>query len=306
MNPTDSRPLTAASWEIRTCATRGPNELLWGDYHFARDLAAALESLSRVAWVTRRRETCAERADVVVHLRGNCPLPPEPNAINILWVISHPDQVSNEELNAPYDAIFSASRIWPGNRRTGGTATPLLQATNQHRFRPHRPDQKHPASGRLLFVGNARNGSRKIVSDCLQIGESPLVFGAGWLDTLPSKLYGGHYLPNEDLPQAYGAARFVLNDHWEDMRTEGFVSNRLFDATAAGAQCITDEVDGLDDLFGRMARTYSSLVSLRRALDTPPMTMPDRRVAAASIGHLESFDQRAAVLIKAAEAALLP
>src|SRR5690606_31059764 len=87
---------------------------------------------------------------------------------------------------------------------------------------------------------------------------------------LPAEFLAATYLPNDRLGAAYGAAGVVLNDHWEDMRLEGFLSNRLFDAVASGARVISDEVSGLGDLFGRsvqVARTPRELVDLSSAAD---------------------------------------
>ena len=47
----------------------------------------------------------------------------------------------------------------------------------------------------------------------------------------------------------YASSRCVLCDHWEDMQRNGFVSNRIFDVLASGGCIITDEVDGLKEIF---------------------------------------------------------
>ncbi len=48
----------------------------------------------------------------------------------------------------------------------------------------------------------------------------------------------------------------MLNDHWDDMRDEGFISNRLYDALACGAFVISDHVDGIEEEFDGAVATY--------------------------------------------------
>ncbi|KRE35515.1 hypothetical protein ASG73_16400 [Janibacter sp. Soil728] len=249
--------------DIETSATRGPNELLWGDYHYAIALAHAFRQMGHTATVVRREEPQTRDADVVVQLRGTTPLPARDGALNVVWVISHPEEVGRDELLSA-DLVYAASRQWAPWADID--ITPLLQCTDAGRFHPSTAHVRHPAAGRLLFVGNARPGGRKIVNDCLQLGLEPLVYGAGWDEFIPSSLLGGHYLPNEQLPFAYGQAAWVLNDHWEDMANHAFVSNRLFDATAAGAACISDPVSGIDDIFDSSVRTYENLHQLEALL----------------------------------------
>ena len=54
----------------------------------------------------------------------------------------------------------------------------------------------------------------------------------------------GEGIPNHELARYYSSAAIVLNDHWDDMRAEGFISNRLYDALACGAFVISDHLDG--------------------------------------------------------------
>ena len=297
LSKSDAPPQLA--WDIATCATRGQNELLWGDYHFARDLSEALERQGQVGRVLRRGDEESDNADVVVHLRGTSPLQPRTNAQNILWIISHPNDVSRNEVFDRYDKVYAASSRWAGemSRRWSTTILPLQQAADASRFHPVDDEEPHRANGRLLFVGNCRANGRKIVQDCLTLGERPLVYGANWEGIIPSELIGDRYLPNEDLPRAYRQARIVLNDHWEDMRLGGFVSNRIFEAASVGAAIISDEIEGLSDLFGPLVRTYDSLGSLQTALETPWINNETRAKIATKIRSSHSFDQRARRLI---------
>lgn len=292
------------NWDIQTCATVGPNALLWGDYHFALDLADALERLDQRVRVLRWGDDATHDADVVVHVRGNRRLPVRIGAINLLWVISHPEDVHANELLDNYDRIFAASPAWAEDvsRRWGVDVQPLLQAVNSRRFSPDAAlsGDTHGASGRLLMVANARSGGRAVVRDAIAIGARPLVYGENWQDVVPPELIGGRYLPNEDLPAAYRAARIVLNDHWPDMLRWGFISNRLFEATAMATPVISDAIGGLVETFGALSRPYHDLESLRAAISSPWGTFDERLDTARAVRESHSFDRRALELMKVA------
>ena len=58
--------------------------------------------------------------------------------------------------------------------------------------------------------------------------------GTGLIDT--SRVMAEH-VPNDELRHVYSSAGIVLNDHWDDMREHGYISNRVYDALACGAPC---------------------------------------------------------------------
>ena len=112
-------------------------------------------------------------------------------------------------------------------------------------------------------------------------------------------------VPNDALAAAYASAGVVLNDHHEEMRRDGFLSNRLFDAVASGARVITDPVDGLAELFGPSVQPYTSVDDLRRlaTLADPDAVFGDlaaRREAAERVRTEHSFAARAARLVEVA------
>lgn len=290
-------------WDIQTCATRGPDELLWGDYHFAHDLAASLQRRGQAVRVLRIGDPATESADVVLHLRGNRPLPPRRGVVNILWVISHPDDVTSREILDEYDHIYAAGPPWAAemSRRWALPIDPLQQAVNTERFSPGVPKSAdHPAYNRLLVVANARRGARPVVVDAVTIGARPAIFGANW-DPEFSDLVEGRYLPNEDLPVAYRSARAVLNDHWPDMRRWGFISNRVFDVAASGTPVISDKMAGLQETFGPLVRQYDTLDALREAITRPWDGEQALEAMAEQVRAEHSFDRRAEVLIETAE-----
>lgn len=294
-------------WALKTSS---PGTLLgdrWGDTHFAEDLAEALRTLGQQVIVDRRsawdRPAAFEMDDVVLALRGLHRFTPQPGSVNMLWVISHPDLVSREELASGWDRVFAAGPAWAHERSEGMRIRidTLLQATNARRFVPS--DRESERDG-VLFVGRTRGQVRPVVLDAAEVAADLRVYGDdGWEQYLGRELVRGEVLNNADLPAAYAAARVVLNDHWSDMRRGGFLSNRLFDAAAAGARIVSDNVDGLDAVFAGQVRTYQNKEELRALLaDDSTMWPPSDELAAIARRTAESnsFMARAEVLLQAA------
>lgn len=290
-------------WTIVTSAPKGERADQWGDTWFARDLATALNDLGQQAKVVSRAGANTEardRDDVVVVLRGLRAITPRPqsSATWLLWIISHPEEVSADEVHG-YDAVFAASAHWSRAAELG--ARPLLQATNPARFVPGQSRD----SGRPVFVGSTRGEFRPIVRDCRRAGIDVDVYGVGWEAFLPAQEIAGTFVANAELPQVYASAPVVLNDHWADMAAEGFLSNRLFDAVASGARVLSDRAVGLEEVFGDAVRTYRDADELPGLLtgdlDAVFGSPAQRRAAAERIARDHSFQARARQLIAAVE-----
>ena len=292
------RPLR---WAVVVASPKPPEGDRWGDTWFGRDLVAALNRAGQDAHLVYRggaESVARDRDDVVLVLRGLRRVRPRRSGNTwLLWVISHPELVAADEL-AEYDAAFAAStQDWRG-------ATSLLQATDPARFTPA---AGVPGTGEpVLFIGSARGAGmeeeRPIVRDAIAAGAPIAVWGGGWEGRIDPRFLRGAFLPNGDVPAAYASAGIVLNDHWADMAAQGFLSNRLFDAVAAGAAVVSDEALGLTEVLPTV-RTYRTADDLR-ALLTDPGLLPsfdERAAAAAMVAREHSFDARAARLIAAVE-----
>lgn len=298
---------TQMRWSINIASIPGPRGDLWGDSYFAAALADALTDLGHRPVVFRHGAhsgPTAHQSDVVLTLRGLTRTHPQPGAVNILWVISHPDLVDVREVQQ-FDIIVSASPIWAQDmrRRSGREVEVIFQATDPRLFAPRAvSDQPGPA----LFVGGTRGQeSRPIVSGALEAGLDLTVYGPGWAGRLPEGVWRADYLENVELSKAYGAAGVVLNDHWPDMAAQGFVNNRLFDAVASGARVVSDHVEGIDQLFADSVRTYSSVAELA-ALCSPSglasfPSAAERISRAERVRREHSFRARAEQLLKLVE-----
>jgi hypothetical protein len=298
-----SRARPSRQWSVVVAAPKGPDGDQWGDTWFAQDVVDALERAGERARVVRRggaSSAAREDDDVVLVLRGlRRVVPRRGRATWLLWVISHPELVEADE-PADYDAAFAASAHWSRADDFGAPVAPLLQATAPERFRP---EAAAPDTGaRVLFVGSTRGEFRPIVRDALAAGVEVDLYGVGWEKYVSPDQVAGAGLPNADLPAAYAAAGVVLNDHWADMAAEGFVSNRLFDAAAAGTRVLSDRAVGVREVFGDVVRTYDEPAMLGPMLtgdlDDAFPARAERLALARHVAQEHSFDARVAVLVE--------
>jgi hypothetical protein len=281
----------------------------WGDYHFARSLAQALQRLgcrSRIDFLRSWGEADAE-CEVDLVLRGLERYAPQAGRPSILWVISHPDLVGPAEL-AAYDRIFAASHRlaerWSGG--LGIQVEPLLQCTDRDLFFADPADA--PRTGDVLFVGNSRNVFRPSVRAAIEAGMEPAVYGTRWEPLIDARYIKASIVPNAVVADLYRRAGVVLNDHWPDMQRAGILSNRVFDVLACAAPIVSDEMpdhpDGFSDLIAEFGPGRPIRPSIEHALNESPARRIRRRAFADVVRRDHSFDNRAAVILAAAQALL--
>ncbi|MFM6980179.1 MAG: glycosyltransferase, partial [Micrococcales bacterium] len=296
----------AQRWAIKNPAwanARGDN---WGDTFFVNDLVFALRALGHHVVEDRLQNwnrPSRKFDDVELVIRGKSAYQPSGKAKSILWVISHPELVTVEEVRS-YDLVFAASASWAAemSSRAGRKVEVLYQATNPARFKPAAVSSK--LKSQVLFVGRTRDVFRQVVEFAVRAKAKLSVYGGGWAEFIDSKYIKGDFLPNEQVPAAYASCELLLNDHWQDMREQGFVSNRLFDAAACGTRVLSDHIDGLDLLFSGLVQTYQSFDEFKKLVGDISAWPSDaqRKKIAAQVAREHSFAARAKVLSEAANA----
>ena len=117
-------------------------------------------------------------------------------------------------------------------------------------------------------MANSRKVHRRIVDDLAGTTHDLAIYGGDWTpDLVDPRFVKGEGVPNAELARYYSAAAIVLNDHWDDMLAEGFISNRLYDALACGAFVISDPVDGIEAEFDDAVATYVARAELGALID---------------------------------------
>ncbi|MGN6189459.1 MAG: glycosyltransferase family protein, partial [Conexibacter sp.] len=110
------------------------------------------------------------------------------------------------------------------------------------------------------------------------------VWGLGWGGLLPVGGLAGEHLRNDAVRRAYSSAALVLNDHWDDMRERGIVSNRVFDALACGALVISDHLPEIGERFGDAVLTYGTRAELHAQIGAL-LADPEQRAERAARGR---------------------
>lgn len=234
---------------IKTPVTKWRRARNWGDFHMAELLKLKLEDEGYHVLIQILPEWYNKEGqdyDIAIVFRGLSKYEPQPHQINIMWNISHPDMVTNDEY-ASYDKVFIASSYWTDqiSKKISSSVDTMLQCTDVGRFREPNEEDKKKYHKQLLFVGNSRGSLRKVIEDLLPTNLDLSVYGKNWNKLIPKKYLKGKYIRNDELHKYYGSADILLNDHWDDMRVKGFVSNRIFDGLASGAFIISDNVQDM-------------------------------------------------------------
>lgn len=291
--------------EIDICGAMPDDESkkYWGDQHFAVGMKKKFEKLGYKANVLPRdRWYDQSRAGYVIVLRGKNPYyrPMGDNRKYIMWNISHPDDVTIDEYNS-YDYVFFASQKMHDELASklhvpSGVAQQCVDDSAMVY------EEGHDKQYELLFVGNSRHVFRPILKDLIPTEHKLTVYGRHW-EKFPVQDYVvSDYMDNSKVGQAYHDAKILLNDHWDDMRENGIISNRIFDALAVGAFIISDDIPEIHELFGDNVVTYHGREDLKEKIDYY-LKHEEERDAKAKAGQKialngHTFRDRVAVMVK--------
>ena len=176
----------------------------------------------------------------------------------------------------------------------------LLQCCDPEVFYPEKNENLN--DNEILFVGSTRKVHRKIIKDISSTNHSFSVYGPGWDDFIDEKYIKGDFIPNEMLNQYYSSCKILLNDHWKDMKNQGFVSNRLFDALACETFVISDDLQEVDELFEGNVVTYESADELNEKinyyLDNDDERMDKAKKGSQIVLRYHTFDKRVEEIIE--------
>lgn len=245
-----------------------------GDFFLANDLRLGLEKLGYKAEY-RFREDYDDlklgNAGNVLYLKGYYNFEHLPNVADdgrkrvlYLYYVEGLNPAILKEADAV--ACASSKMIKELIKPVNGNAYYVPQFTNPERFKPAEKDEKKAYE--VLFVGsNHTRKGRKSVDYALQSGADLAVFGKFWEGYLEPQVIRGKYIDNDELYQYYSNAGIVLNDHREDMRYFGFVSNRIYDVTASGGFVLTDYLPEIEEIYGDSVATYKDFEEFKEKTD---------------------------------------
>ncbi|MEY3020273.1 MAG: hypothetical protein RLZZ272_1257 [Actinomycetota bacterium] len=307
----DAGPLRAALeglfaapwWSLRIGAPDTATARRWGDGPFASALARELRAQGAVARVTPASGWGRTDAtvDVVVTLRGRGVGPRGAGQREVLWVMSHPEDVSDAELDRADLVLAASARSARAlGARTRTTVRVLPQAADGRTFVPGDAD---PALAReVLFVGNSRGVARPVVLAAIAARLSVAIVGGDWQPFVRRRHVVARRAEGAALAARYRSAAVVLNDHWAGMREQGIVSNRVFDVLACGGVVVSDDVADVDRLLGGAVVTCAGPEevgpTVRRLLEDPVerRRRAERGVRIVREAHL--LEHRAAELVR--------
>jgi GT2 family glycosyltransferase len=283
------------------CGAKWKEKEHWGDYHFAQALAKELRRQGFIVRVDCREQWdigLSAADDVVLCLRGILPYSPKPHQANIMWVISHPDDITTAEVDR-YDHVYVASEFHCEHLKAVaqvGVET-LLQCTDTDRFKPRYVDDSQRGRSNPIFVGNSRGVFRQCVRWSVELEKDIDIYGGGWDQFVKDHRLKAKVLPNVSLPAYYESARAVLCDHWDDMKSFGYLSNRAFDVLACGSWLVVDDVRGIDGVLPGGYTVYRNREELGGLLDMSEHgTSEEKRRLAKWVRENHGFSHRAEVI----------
>lgn len=239
----------------------------WGDYHFAVALVKAFARKGIRARIDFL-DSWADQSptDINLVLRGLSEFKPVTSALDILWVISHPELILQNELSR-FDIVFVASKDLP-EESTYSQAKNLKylpQATDVSRFfpRPINPNYQSHA----LYVANSRKTERTAARLAKELGIELDVYGQHWEGLVPNEWIKGEFMANSELPNYYTNSEVVINDHWDSQSEYGIASNRIFDVLACNGNLLTDNLKSIPPDLLPFAVEYKDSVSFRDGLN---------------------------------------
>jgi len=277
----------AAEVVIKSTTNRGDVNI--GDYWIAEDFAKGFEKIGQTVEIDYRGEyhnAHSPEPKINVFMRGYTKFePPFPDGVNVLYVYypmafngDSKHKLSHKKLNQRakmpinssldddwqnYDVIGVASASYAEKLNQAGIkALYVPQFTNPEKFYP---DFNEKLQNDILFVGSNWH-DRTSLRYAIESGFDVAVYGFNWDGVVPTQMYRANYIPNDKLNQYYSSAKIVLNDHRPDMKEFGFVNNRIYDATAAGALVISDYMPEIEAVYEDSIPMYHTKEELNELL----------------------------------------
>jgi GT2 family glycosyltransferase/spore maturation protein CgeB len=269
------RVLTSDPYRVGITVTRDLPEAGYGDWYTAHELGHELERLGwQVSYLERYQDAWYDvdpTLDAVVVLLDLYDLRrvARPGLTTIAWVRNWADRWASHPWFDDYDMVLTSSATSAARVASQSRHEPVVfpLATNPDRF-PHGTGTRSDA----VFTGNNWGVDRQI-GELVEAVPELRVYGKGWDDDASLDGHREGHVSYDQLPAIYAGAVLVVDQAADHTRGEGSLNSRVFDALAAGALPVTNQVDGAVELFGELLPTYHDRAELeqvaRRWLDNP-------------------------------------
>lgn len=252
------------------------NKYALGEKYLAEDLAAELNKSGIETRLYTLEDSISNRnfgEGFEIMMRANPEL-----ALSRYHDFADKDRVSVLIETIPYkiSEVKNADIVFTGSlkknreyRKQGINSYFLPQFTRPEKFYPAPRDELRK---KILFVANQWPGlpTRKTVDYAIKTGVELEVYGNDWEDKLTGSYAGWlkkRQIPNNQLKYFYSSADIVLNDTRPDMIEAGFISNRIFDATACKAFVISDYMPEIEEIYGDSIPMYKNEQEFKQLTD---------------------------------------
>ena len=191
-----------------------------------------------------------------------------PYVIKIAWLRNWFEGWMAADYIRDYDLIWCASAKATDilKERTGALVKTLYIATNHKSFSPG--PESLPYKSDYSFTGSFHRSPRQIFFD-LEPDNLPFdfsLYGSNWENIPKFNKYVRGHIPYTEMPCVYRSTKLVLDDVNHTVKGWGSVNSRVFDALAAGALVLTNDICASVELFDGLLPYYSDRRDLTEKL----------------------------------------
>lgn len=226
----------------------------WGDLFMAGNIRNELYNLYGLNcqiclindWYNYKMYKCNN----ILFLRGISIYNPKLENNNMVLFISHPESYTDKEFKK-YNKIICCSKIFYEKIKTNLKLSEddiIFALQPLHSSIPDKIDKEKKLEYEAVFIGN-KIRERTCISGLSQTNLKKVkIYGDYWNSiSTPPVLDNIKPLNSSKVNNIYKLSQIVLNDTWEDMRINGFVSDRILTALLFSNNVITDDVYGIND-----------------------------------------------------------
>lgn len=251
-------------WVIKNPAPATDDKVNWGEYGFYLNVKEKLEEQGYFVYIDYfddwKGPIDADYVLISLAARKYRPDRSVPNCKYFLWLNCYVDRFDISECEL-YDAVLVSSNMYTKKlqEEVSVPVIPFLLCAEADKFYPEQTEKKYDK----VFVGNTRGVKRDCIFWCedkkIEVDLWGRKEGAfGWAKRIQEnssiRLHG--FLQNDKLPEVFRSSRIILNDHFEDMKREGFINLRTIEALLCGSAVLSDYHQELEELFGDMIIYY--------------------------------------------------